>query len=195
MGLTPEQRRVLLQTLPQQVLEFLQEGIETYEDALWHLRKTRGELVARLVFFLKALPPEARSDRWFWRKLLQRLRWSDKKTLAVSPIANFLSVRSARHLRRLARKIAASIPETEMAVAYARALSQLSSDFLSERVLRPFKVSPDDIEAQVNKALQFLELAFHHPAGGLWVLVRLRELVHRLEELRRQQLSKMGLPS
>jgi len=166
----------------QQVLEDLQEKglIDELRQALYVFDRgtrlflwSRRKALETLFKITKAIPKEWRSDRWLWRAMMEMTGYQD------FPHAY---EKSLRHLRRLARKLAAVAMDddaqlvTAIEKAYETGVLKLGDQLPHPRT--------DGLERECAEMLS--KLVAYYAAGNLWVLGQLRELMEQLEAHWRQ---------
>jgi hypothetical protein len=131
---------------------------------LWSRRKA----LEALFKITRAIPKEWRSDRWLWRAIMEMTGYQD------FPHAY---EKSLRHLRRLARKLAAVAMDddaqlvTAIEKTYETGVLKLADRLPHSRT--------DGLEREVAEMLA--KLAAYYAEGNYWVLGRLRELLEQLE--------------
>lgn len=175
MGLTrtaprslSERQRVLKDLQEKGLIDELRQALYVFDRGTRLFLWSRRKALEALFKITRAIPKEWRSDRWLWRAIMEMTGYQD------FPHAY---EKSLRHLRRLARKLAAVAMDddaqlvTAIEKTYETGVLKLADRLPHSRT--------DGLEREVAEMLA--KLAAYYAEGNYWVLGRLRELLEQLE--------------
>jgi len=180
MGLTrtaprslSERQRILTSLREKGLLDELRQALYLLDRGTRIFLWSRRRVLEALFQVTKAIPAKWRSDRWLWRDIMAATGYQD------FPHAY---EKSLRHLRRLARKLAAvAMDDDAQLVTAIEKAYETGVLKLADRLPHP---RTDGLEREVAEMLS--KLVAYYAAGNLWVLGQLRELMEQLEAHWRQ---------